>query len=111
MKKNLIAALVGLFAIFGLSVAANAAYTTASVNLRTGPSTSHAVVHTMNKGSHVTVYFCNHHNWCRVKVNGHRGWMSGKYIGHAHHHHHHHGLHDTVILGPLAAILLHKLHH
>ncbi|MEI4480643.1 MULTISPECIES: SH3 domain-containing protein [unclassified Phyllobacterium] len=61
--------------------AANA-FTTANVNLRTGPGTSYGRVATLAPGVRVEVLTCQS-NWCRVGRQGIRGWVSASYLEHA----------------------------
>jgi hypothetical protein len=62
------------------SGAAEAAYTTGTVNLRTGPGTQYAVVYPVPPGTHVRVFTCQL-GWCQVRVSGGAvGWMSSSYI-------------------------------
>ena len=135
MRKNLFAALISLFAVFGVTAAANAAYTKSAVNLRSGPGTGYHVILTMHKGAHVRVLHCGH-SWCRVRAGGHKGWMAKRYIGyarkhsgvksyhhshghyhhshgygHKHHSHSHHSHGTKTIVGGLILYLLHKASH
>jgi uncharacterized protein YraI len=80
MNKRLTLAAAVFAAGITLPAVASAAvgYTTGSVNLRTGPSTSYARITTVPAGSPVEVHDCA--SWCRVSWNGYTGWMSGNYV-------------------------------
>jgi rare lipoprotein A len=55
--------------------------TTANLNLRTGPSTSHSVITTMEKGSVVVALGDTQSGWYHVETqDGEQGWASGKYL-------------------------------
>ncbi len=65
----------------GVQPAGTSLETTADLNLRTGPSTSHSIIETMPEGSIVTVVDPNPQNgWYKVNHNGNVGWSSGKYL-------------------------------
>ncbi len=67
----------------GAAMAASAVqgYTTASVNLRAGPSTSYPVVAAMGAGDRVTIYGClSGWTWCDIDWKGARGWAAGRYL-------------------------------
>lgn len=68
----------GVLSSMAVPSAALASYTTASVHLRAGPSTSYAIVTTARPGAWVSIQFCSH-SWCKVKLLGYTGWMS---LGH-----------------------------
>lgn len=70
----------GLLAGLVAPAIALAAYTTGSVNVRTGPGTNYYVITTAPPGAWVGVHRCVA-NWCDVSVVGVRGWMSAAYIG------------------------------
>lgn len=59
-------------------VAAEAAYVTGSVNLRTGPGTQYARITTVPAGARVSVGGCS--SWCSVNYQGMRGYVSASYI-------------------------------
>lgn len=64
-----------------LSGAAEAAYTTGTVNLRTGPGTQYGIIYSVPPGTHVNVFSCQP-SWCQVRVSGGAvGWMSSSFIG------------------------------
>lgn len=55
--------------------------TTANLNLRTGPSTSHSIIVVMPDGSTVTLVRSSPQNgWYNVRFNGHTGWAYGRYL-------------------------------
>lgn len=91
MKNSLIAALMSVLAVFALVGTAAAhstsggSYTTAAVNLRTGPSKGYHVIKTIPKGAYVAVHHCSG-SWCKVTAKRRTGWMSRGYIGSGHHH-------------------------
>ncbi|WP_289890282.1 SH3 domain-containing protein [Virgibacillus pantothenticus] len=55
------------------------AKTTASVNLRTGPTTSFNIIRTLGKNITVTIIGDNG-GWYKIKVNEIIGWISGNYL-------------------------------
>lgn len=59
-------------------VAAQAAYVTGSVNLRTGPGTQYARILTIPAGARVSVAGCS--SWCSVNYAGTRGYVSASYV-------------------------------
>lgn len=67
----------------GLTLASSAfaapAEATASVNVRTGPSTSYRVVDTLRPGENVDVSRCAG-GWCRIDHSGPDGWVSANYL-------------------------------
>jgi uncharacterized protein YraI len=69
-------ALAGAFAWSVAEAAPGTA--TGSVNLRTGPGTSYAVITTIPAGARVNVQGCP--SWCQVTYNGQSGWASSNYI-------------------------------
>lgn len=78
MNKRLSLAAAALAAAVVVPSVANAAYTTGSVNLRSGPGTNYARLTTVPAGAYVDVYDCS--SWCRVSWNGYEGWISGSYV-------------------------------
>lgn len=60
--------------------AAQAAQATASVNVRSGPSTSYRVVDTLRPGEQVDIRECRSNGWCYVIKSGPDGWVSGRYL-------------------------------
>ncbi|MFN7012136.1 MAG: SH3 domain-containing protein [Allorhizobium sp.] len=64
----------------GLAAAANA-YSTANVNMRSGPSTQYPPVLVIPAGARVNIQGClSSANWCDVAYAGYRGWVSGSYL-------------------------------
>lgn len=61
--------------------AAAPAYSTANVNMRSGPSTQYPPVLVIPAGSRVDIQGClQSANWCDVAYAGYRGWVSGSYL-------------------------------
>lgn len=58
---------------------ATMAYTTANLNLRTGPGTSYAIILTMPKGSSVSVISTSG-GWSKVTYSGKTGYASASYL-------------------------------
>lgn len=57
------------------------AFSTANVNMRSGPSTRYPAVFVVPAGSRVDIRGClSSANWCDVSVAGYRGWISGSYL-------------------------------
>ncbi|MGV8839269.1 MAG: SH3 domain-containing protein [Bauldia sp.] len=58
------------------------AYTTLTLNLRTGPGTQYPVILSMPTGSMVYVFYCGDVSqpWCYVNFNGYEGWASARYL-------------------------------
>ncbi|MBW8320409.1 MAG: SH3 domain-containing protein, partial [Rhizobium sp.] len=75
-------ALGALFAAALPALAAAApAYSTANVNMRSGPSTQYPPVLVIPAGSRVDIQGCMQSaNWCDVAYAGYRGWVSGSYL-------------------------------
>jgi uncharacterized protein YraI len=63
-----------------LPVQALAAYTTGTVNLRSGPGTGYGVIVTIPAGAPVGVQSCVP-SWCQVSYAGFNGWMSAAFLG------------------------------
>jgi len=59
---------------------AGTAYTTSSVNLRAGPSTSDRVLLVVPSGAQVTLTGSTQNGFSGVSYNGTRGWMSSQYL-------------------------------
>ncbi|WP_297110631.1 SH3 domain-containing protein [uncultured Devosia sp.] len=76
LSKTLCAALG--FSLVGMA-AAQAAQSTASLNVRSGPSTSYRVVDVLYQGETVDVETCQS-GWCRINHNGPDGWVSARYL-------------------------------
>ncbi len=67
----------------GLPAVAEAAsaFSSANVNMRSGPSTRYPAVIVIPSGSRVNVQGClSSANWCDVAYAGYRGWVSGSYL-------------------------------
>jgi len=82
MKKLRIFALSAAFVAVlpGLAAAATA-YSTANVNMRSGPSTQYPPVLVIPAGVRVDIQGCMQSaNWCDVAYAGYRGWVSGRYL-------------------------------
>lgn len=57
------------------------AYTTANLNMRTGPGTNYPVITTVPRGGGVTVFGCTaDYRWCDAAFANAKGWVSGKYL-------------------------------
>ena len=50
-----------------------------SLNIRSGPSTSHSVIGGLKKGNKVEIISCEK-NWYNIKYGSKTGWVSGSYI-------------------------------
>lgn len=60
---------------------AASAFSTANVNMRSGPSTQYPAVIVIPSGSRVNIQGClSSANWCDVAFAGYRGWVSGSYL-------------------------------
>lgn len=73
-----LAAALGL-SILGLS-AVQAAQSTVSLNVRSGPSTGYGVVDTLYAGEDVDVRECRSNGWCYITHSGPDGWVSARYL-------------------------------
>lgn len=73
-----------LAAAFGLSIlglsAVQAAQSTVSLNVRSGPSTGYGVVDTLYAGENVDVQECRSNGWCDITHSGPDGWVSSNYL-------------------------------
>ncbi len=57
------------------------AFSTANVNMRSGPSTRYPAVVVVPVGTRVNIIGCmSSANWCDVSFAGYRGWVSGSYL-------------------------------
>jgi len=75
------AALCTLMVAPSIAEAAVRGYSTANVNMRSGPSTGYPAVTVIPYGSSVTINGCmSAVNWCDVSFAGGRGWVSGNYV-------------------------------
>ena len=50
-----------------------------NLNMRSGPSTNHGIVHSIPNGRIMRVYEKNN-GWYRVSYDGHTGWVSGEFV-------------------------------
>lgn len=82
MSLRSLAIAAGLLIGLGVPTVASAAYTTGSVNLRSGPGVNYRVITTAPRGAYVRVQTCVP-RWCRVVLRGRIGWMSAGYIASA----------------------------
>lgn len=55
-------------------------WSTASVNVRTGPGTDHDVITTLSRGSDVTTTETTADGWQQVSVSSGAGWVKGSYL-------------------------------
>lgn len=57
------------------------AYTTADLNMRTGPGTNYPVITTLPRSAGVTVFGCTaDYRWCDAAFANVKGWVSGRYL-------------------------------
>lgn len=84
MKIRILAGAALALATFGATAAAQAAspgYTTANVNMRTGPDTEFPSVGVIPEGDDIYVEGClRDESWCDVRWDGDRGWVYSEYI-------------------------------
>lgn len=59
---------------------AGTVWSTASVNVRTGPGTDHDVITTLSRGSDVTATAATADGWQQVSVSGGAGWVKASYL-------------------------------
>lgn len=77
MKRLMLGVLLLLFGVPFSALAQQDAYTTARVNLRTGPDAGYPRIVTLPAGERVDIYGCiNDWSWCDVRWNRERGWVS-----------------------------------
>lgn len=69
---------ISLFLATTVSGAADA-FVTRNLNLRTGPSTKHALRGLIPAGELVFVQTCKG-NWCHIKYKTQTGWVSSRYL-------------------------------
>ena len=62
-----------------VSFAASPGFTTAKLNLRSGPGTGYRIIETMPEIAAVTISDCSA-SWCRVEFGTKRGWASLRYL-------------------------------
>lgn len=80
MKRNTMMAAAVLAAGLVASTGAMAAQATASINVRSGPSTSYGVVDVLSRGETVNVGECRSNGWCYITHSGPDGWVSSRYL-------------------------------
>jgi hypothetical protein len=80
MKKILTASAVAVLAGLTFAPSVLAAEATASVNVRSGPSTAYRVVDVLYPGEDVDVRECRSSGWCYVMHSGPDGWVSARYL-------------------------------
>ena len=80
MQRSTILAAAALAAGLTLTTSALAAQATASVNVRSGPSTSYSAVDVLSRGETVAVRECRSNGWCYITHPGPDGWVSGRYL-------------------------------
>ncbi|YBV95738.1 SH3 domain-containing protein [Phyllobacteriaceae bacterium JZ32] len=79
LRGGIFSAVLFSAALFSTSALAEIAYTTGSINVRTGPSAGYARVATLPAGADVDVGACSG-GWCRISTGGIRGWVSARYL-------------------------------
>ena len=83
MKKKLFGA-IALLALMAAPVMAQAAtqgFSTANVNMRSGPSTAYPAVVVIPVGAPLTIHGClSDTPWCDVSFSYGRGWVAGRYV-------------------------------
>jgi hypothetical protein len=80
MSLKSLAIIAGSAIALILPAEAFAAYTTGSVNLRTGPGTGYGIITTIPGGAAVGVGSCVP-SWCQVNYAGFNGWVSTALLG------------------------------
>jgi uncharacterized protein YraI len=83
MRKTVLKALALLAIVASPAVAEAAArgYSTANVNMRSGPSTAYPAVVVIPNGARVTIHGClQDRPWCDVSFDRGRGWVSANYV-------------------------------
>ncbi len=86
MKRiSLLAAFSLLLVVVAPAIASAAnGLTTATVNMRAGPSTGYPVVTTIPGNSSVQIFGCvKGESWCDTQWSGERGWVSAAYLSSA----------------------------
>ena len=79
MKNSMIAAAGALLVGALMTTGAMASEATASVNVRSGPSTSYPVVDTLYAGEDVNIGQCTS-GFCYITHSGPDGWVSSRYL-------------------------------
>ena len=77
--------------LYSTSSDAAVTHTTANLNLRSGPSTSHKVKAVIPAGAAIDIHSCGH-TWCYMGWAGHEGYVHSDYLVH----------HVTVVVAPLS---------
>ncbi len=83
MKKKLFGALalLALVTAPALAQAATQGFSTANVNMRSGPSTAYPAVVVIPNGAPLTIHGClSDTPWCDVSFSYGRGWVAGRYV-------------------------------
>jgi hypothetical protein len=80
MKKKIIATALAAITGLGFASAAVADQATASVNVRSGPSTQYRVVDVLYPGEEVNIETCRSNGWCLIEHSGPDGWVSARYL-------------------------------
>lgn len=83
VKKKLFGAfaLLALVAAPALAQAATQGFSTANVNMRSGPSTAYPAVVVIPNGAPLTIHGClSDTPWCDVSFSYGRGWVAGRYV-------------------------------
>ena len=78
-------------------------HTTANLNLRSGPSTTHKVRAVIPAGAKINIHSCGH-TWCYMGWAGHEGYVHSDYLKH----------HVTIVVAPLVPevhVHEHHVHH
>nr|WP_234936233.1 SH3 domain-containing protein [Agrobacterium rubi] len=74
-------ALLALVAAPALAEAATQGFSTANVNMRSGPSTAYPAVVVIPNGAPLTIHGClSDTPWCDVSFSYGRGWVAGRYV-------------------------------
>src|ERR1700722_17744840 len=99
----LVSSLAGGLLCCALPASAAVTHTTANLNLRSGPSTSHKGKAGIPAGAEVNIHSCGH-TWCYMGWAGHEGYVHSDYLAH----------HVTVVVAPLVHevhVHEHHVHH
>ncbi|WP_245256531.1 SH3 domain-containing protein [Bartonella tamiae] len=82
LKKMFLSSVMAVTSVvFTTGAMAASGVTTGNLNLRTGPSTAHAVATTIPHGGAVDINGClANRAWCSVNYNGVNGWSSARYL-------------------------------
>lgn len=87
MRIRKLAGAVAVFLTLGAAAAeALPGYSTANVNMRTGPDTDFPSVGVIPEGDPIDVWGClRDESWCDVQWAGNRGWVYSEYLGFDYH--------------------------